>query len=287
MHKKAWWVLLLPLWLILVAAQPVRAATLPAKPAEHYYDDEIGVLDQNSQQLIDQKNQFYQTQKQKPQIGVAIVKSSGGEALGEYAPDLFKKWGIGDQSRDNGVLIVFAENSGKNNMRIEVGYGLEGDLTDALAGRILNKNLSNIKSSDPAKVNKAVVAVFNAVATVIDKKYAYPKDDNTVSMSQYQQQQQQTQRGSGVFSGVIKIIFIVVIVIIVLASIGGGGSGGGGRRRRNGGSWWLWYLLGSLLSSGRGPRGPWGGGGGGFGGGGFGGGSSWGGGSSGGGGADV
>ncbi|MCI1986256.1 MAG: TPM domain-containing protein [Lactobacillus sp.] len=285
MRKKAWWLLLFPLWLVLATAQPVHAATLPEKPAAHYYYDGIGLLDQSNQQLIDQKNQTYQTKKQKPQIGVAVVKSTGGEALGEYAPDLFKKWGIGDSDRDNGVLIVFAKNAGQNNMRIEVGYGLEGDLTDALAGRILNQHLSDIKSKDPAKVNQALKAVFNAVATVVDQKYHYPKDDNTVSMSQYQQQErQQSTRQNGVFGGVIKIIFIVVIVIIVLASIGGGGGRGGGRRR-GGSNWWLWYLLGSLLSSGGrggGPRGPWGGGGG-FGGGG----SSWGGGSSGGGGADV
>ncbi len=277
MRKWAWGLLLLPFVWWLTQAQPVQAASLPQKPQAHYYVDELNVLDAKSQQLIDTKNQTYQATKQQPQIGVAVVKSTHGEALGQYAPDLFAKWGIGSKSRDNGALIVFAKNGGKNNMRIEVGYGLEGELTDALAGRILAKHLSQIKSADTAKQNQAVQSVFNAVATVIDKKYKFPKDDNTVSMTQYAQKRRTTSDDSGWFGAIVKIIVAVVVVIIIIASIGGGGGRGG--RRRGESNWWLWWLLGSLLSGGRGPRG-----GGGFGGGG---GSSWGGGSSGGGGADV
>ncbi|WP_225048062.1 TPM domain-containing protein [Lacticaseibacillus kribbianus] len=290
MTKRAWWLglLLLPLALGLAKPEATQAATLPERPAAHYYYDGLDLLTGTTQELIDQKNQYYQTTSLQPQIGVAVVKSTGGDAIGQYAPDLFAKWGIGKKGEDNGVLIVFADNDGAHNMRIEVGYGLEGELTDALAGRILNQNLKDIKAKSDARVNKAITNVFNAVATVVDKKYKFPKDDNTVSdarMASYRQASGQGgDRGSNLLVRIVGLFFVVVIVVIIL---GMGGGGRGGRGGRGGGGWWLWWLLDILLSGSRRGGGPFGGGG--FGGGGFGGGggSSWGGGSSGGGGADV
>lgn len=49
-----------------------------------------------------------------------MIKSSGGEDLGEYAPDLFSKWGVGQKNSDNGVLLVYADNHGAQNLFIEV-----------------------------------------------------------------------------------------------------------------------------------------------------------------------
>lgn len=281
----AWFVAALTgLLLFTGAAQPVAAAEdLPARPTEHYYLDQDSVLDESTKQLIDSKNQYYQGTKQQPQIAVAALKSTHGDPLSDYAPDLFQKWGIGKKGTDNGVLLLYANNGGKQNMRIEVGYGLEGDLPDALAGRILNDNLKDIKSHDPKELNQAIRKVFNAVATVIDKKYKFPKDQNTVSDETMNQYRNSSQDNGGNFLTKIVFIFIAVVVVaIIFGSLGGGGRGG--RRGRGDSSFWLWVILDALLSSGR--RGGGGGFGGGFGGG-SGGGSSWGGGSSGGGGADV
>ncbi|WP_179394111.1 TPM domain-containing protein [Lacticaseibacillus absianus] len=296
MRKGAWWWLLLPLVLMGWSATPVSAASLPSAPTAHYYYDGLDLLTSQTRERIDAKNQYYQTTKPQPQIAVAVVDSTGGDAIGAYAPDLFQKWGVGAKGEDNGVMIVYADNDGAHNMRIEVGYGLEDVLTDALAGRILQQHLADIKAKDPARVDRAMRAVFNAVATVIDQRYKFPKDSGTVSdatMRQYQRDDT-TDRSRNTGGGILRLIvggFFVLIIAVLL--MGGGGGRGGRGGRRGSGDWWLWWLLGSLMSSGR-RRGPWGGGGfgggnnSGFGGGGgFGGGSSWGGGSSGGGGADV
>ena len=265
------------------AARPVAAAEdLPARSTDHYYLDQDRYLDQETEQLVDQKNRYYQSTKQQPQIAVAALKSTHGDPLSDYAPDLFQKWGIGKKGTDNGVLILYADNKGKQNLRIEVGYGLEGDLPDALAGQILNTNLKGIKSGNKAELNQALRKVFNAVATVIDKKYKFPKDQNTVSDETMNRYQNADRNRGGSLLGKIVVIFLVVVVVAVIFG-GRGGGGRGGRRRDGDGGFWLWLILDALFSAGR--RG----GGGGFGGfgGGSGGGSSWGGGSSGGGGADV
>ena len=63
------------------------------------------------------------------------VPSLEGIPVEDYAVRLFKEWGIGQAKQDNGVLVLVAPN--EREMRIEVGYGLEGILPDGLAGQII------------------------------------------------------------------------------------------------------------------------------------------------------
>ena len=168
--------------------------------------------------------------------------------MSDYAPDLFQKWGIGKKGTDNGVLILYADNNGKQNLRIEVGYGLEGDLPDALAGQILNTNLKGIKSGNKAELNQALRKVFNAVATVIDKKYKFPKDQNTVSDETMNRYQNADRNRGGSLLGKIVVIFLVVVVVAVIFG-GRGGGGRGGRRRDGDGGFWLWLILDALFSA--------------------------------------
>ncbi|MFD1393109.1 TPM domain-containing protein [Lacticaseibacillus jixianensis] len=288
--KKRWLsvLFLLPLMLIFARATPVQAVSYPDKPTGGtYYTDELNLLAPKTQQLIDDKNHVWEQTKQQPAVAVAVIKSSGGEDLGEYAPALFSRWGVGQKASDNGVLLVYADNDGAQNLFIEVGYGLEGNLPDATAGRILQANKAKIKSKDPAKVNQGLRNVFNAVATIIDKKYKFKTDKNAVTASQlaeYQGQDEEDDGGGNVLGG----IFGVLITVAVLAMLFSGGNNHRGGRGGGGSGFWLWWLLGDLLSSSNRDD-HWGGGSGFGGGGGFGGGSGggFGGGSSGGGGAGI
>lgn len=74
-------------------------------------------------------------QQTSSEIAVATVESLNGMSVEEYANRLFKEWGVGQAKQDNGVLILVAPND--REMRIEVGYGLEGVLPDGLAGQII------------------------------------------------------------------------------------------------------------------------------------------------------
>lgn len=69
------------------------------------------------------------------QVAVLTIATLGGESIEEYAVQVFEAWKLGQRDRDNGVLVLVAH--GDRRMRIEVGYGLEGSLTDLLAGRII------------------------------------------------------------------------------------------------------------------------------------------------------
>ncbi|MBI4212347.1 MAG: TPM domain-containing protein [Deltaproteobacteria bacterium] len=71
------------------------------------------------------------------EIAVVTTPSLEEQPIEDYAVDLFKQWGIGKKGKDNGALFLIAPNERKT--RIEVGYGLEGAINDALAGRLLDQ----------------------------------------------------------------------------------------------------------------------------------------------------
>jgi uncharacterized protein len=69
------------------------------------------------------------------QIAVLTIPTLGGESIEDYSVRVFESWKLGQKDKDNGVLMVVVP--ADRRMRIEVGYGLEGTLTDAMAGRII------------------------------------------------------------------------------------------------------------------------------------------------------
>ena len=74
------------------------------------------------------------------QLVVATVNSLEGDEIEPYANALFRAWGLGEKQKNNGVLLLVAPNEHK--VRIEVGYGLEGTLTDALSKIIITNAMA-------------------------------------------------------------------------------------------------------------------------------------------------
>ena len=74
------------------------------------------------------------------EVSVVTIKNLGGDVIDNYAEELFKEWGIGKKNADNGVLLLVAIED--REMRIEVGYGLEGALTDAETKWILDNSIA-------------------------------------------------------------------------------------------------------------------------------------------------
>lgn len=110
---------------------PAEAQALPK--ADGYVNDLAGILDPATRSALEQRLKDVEA-KTSSEIAVATVKSLDGISIEEYATRLFKAWGVGQEKTDNGVLVLVAPN--EREMRIEVGYGLEGVLPDGLAGEI-------------------------------------------------------------------------------------------------------------------------------------------------------
>ncbi|MDH5656553.1 MAG: YgcG family protein, partial [Spirochaetia bacterium] len=79
-------------------------------------------------------------EKTTNQIAVLTIPSLNGEPLEEYSMRVVEKWKLGQKDKDNGVLILIAKKDRK--IRIEVGYGLEGDLTDVFASLIIRNDMA-------------------------------------------------------------------------------------------------------------------------------------------------
>lgn len=104
-------------------------------------------------------------QKSTIQLVVATVPDLGGEEIEPYANELFRRWKLGQKDRNNGVLFVVAPK--QHRMRIEVGYGLEGTLTDATSKIIIaNAAAPRFKKGDyDGGVTRAVEDIVTALTT--------------------------------------------------------------------------------------------------------------------------
>ena len=112
------------------------AAELPALTGRVV--DNAGMIDPATEAALVQKLAAFE-KKSSDQIVVATIASLDGEAIEPYANRLFRAWGLGQAGEDNGILLLVAKNDRK--MRIEVGYGLEGTLTDLHSKLIIENTM--------------------------------------------------------------------------------------------------------------------------------------------------
>lgn len=120
---------------------PVSAQALevPPKPTD------IPIVDQTNTLTDEQKAALADiiAKERKAtgnQIGVLMINSLQDEALEEYSIEVARAWGIGTKERNNGVLLLVSKNDRR--VRIEVGYGLEGALTDLRSGQIIRDRIA-------------------------------------------------------------------------------------------------------------------------------------------------
>lgn len=97
--------------------------------------DLAGIVPEPAEQRIEEKSRLLE-QRTGAQIAVLTVASLEGDSLEDFTIRVVDEWKLGQADQDNGVLIFVAVD--ERRMRIEVGYGLEGVLTDAMSGRILD-----------------------------------------------------------------------------------------------------------------------------------------------------
>lgn len=171
---------------------------------------------------IDRIAQLINAERQKKsfQIGVLMISTLGSDdSLEEYSLKVARQWGVGDKKKSNGVLLLIAKNDRK--MRIEVGNGMEGSLTDARASQIIRNTIApKFRSGDYAG------GVEAGVKRIIDAAEGRNLFDNDMD-------------GESIVSMLFIVIFITIIVIAILK-----GNGSNGRRRR----YW-WFAGGSDSSS--------------------------------------
>lgn len=249
--------LFIAVFFVMIASSVIAQNVLPRPNPPKLVTDQAGVLTPEQLQALEAKLVAIDDSSSN-QIAVVILSSLEGQPKEEYATKLFREWGIGNKKTNNGVLVLVAIQD--RQIRIEVGYGLEGAIPDITALSIIDNDIK------PAFKAGAYYEGLDKATDNLAK----------AAVGEYKEARKKRSKSKG---NPLVFVMIVIVIVIILGKKGGGGgsniNGGGFSDFTTG------MLLGSLLNGGS-SRGGWGGGSGGFGGGGFGG---FGGGSSGGGGA--
>jgi uncharacterized protein len=153
--------ILLPLLLL-----PLKAAALDVPRATGYVNDRADILSSGAERKLERFLQGFE-KSDSTQIVVLTIDSLEGEALDEYAIKVAESWGMGRKGKDNGALLLVAKEERK--VRIEVGYGLEGRLTDLLSGRIIDNEITpRFKAGD---FDDGVIAGVAAMAEAVRGEY--------------------------------------------------------------------------------------------------------------------
>jgi uncharacterized protein len=147
----------LPL-LLLLAIAVVQAAEPKFPPLTGRVNDRAGLLSERDEGELEVALARFETETTN-QIVVATLESLQGLPIEEYGYQLGRHWGIGQEGRDNGALLIVAPE--EREVRIEVGYGLEGELTDAQSRTIIETRiLPHFRQGDFAAGIKAGVAAM-------------------------------------------------------------------------------------------------------------------------------
>jgi uncharacterized protein len=198
--------LALTLLLTLVCA---RAETFP--PLTGRVVDAANVLSAQTRADLTTKLADLET-RSSIQLVVATVPSLERQEIEPYANDLFRAWKLGEAKQNNGVLLLVAPK--EHRVRIEVGYGLEGTLTDALSKLIIvNAMTPRFKAGD---FNGGITRGVDDVITTL-----------TTDQSDWQKKPDLRQQDDSP-GWLVALVFIFVIIIFFIAIRGGGGRGGPG-----------------------------------------------------------
>jgi len=195
--------------------------------------DEVGLLSANTRQQLSEVLQTVHRNK-GPQIQVFVTSSLQGVSIEEAAVKIFEKWKLGGEKEDNGVLFLIAPNEKK--LRIEVGYGLEGDIPDAVAKRIVSDVV--VPYFKQGQFNAGVIQGVQAILY-----YGKVKTDQATALAPVAEEAPSESHWSSNWIIFIIIGFWILLFIfnpsLALAILfsGRGRGGGGGGSWGGGGGW--------------------------------------------------
>ena len=147
--------------------------------------------------------------KTSNQVVVVTLKSLQSRTIEEFGYQLGRHWGIGQEGKNNGVLLVVAPNERK--VRIEVGYGLEGTLTDAISRSIIeSKILPEFRSGD---MSGGIIVGVNTLLPILEGVEFQPGQHSTVP------KWKQILNSPMTFLVILAVLFIPAIILFVVNPI--------------------------------------------------------------------
>jgi len=234
-------VLLIALFFVSAARFNAAETPLPPEPTS-WVTDTVNFMSRGAASALDSRLAAYE-QTTGHQLFVYIGQTTGDAPIEDWAVRAFAKWKVGRKGIDDGLVLFIM--AGDRKLRIEVGYGLEGQVPDAIASRVINDVIvPRIQAGDR---DGAVTSGMDALMTVIG-------GGTLPAARRGRRGQQPMTLAQLIFYGIIGVIILLVLItnpslaMYLLFSIlsggggrrgdgdwGGGGFGGGGGGRSGGG----------------------------------------------------
>jgi len=225
--------------ILLFSAASAFAAETPIPPAPtRWVTDEAGFMSAEAAKKLDAQIGEY-ARVSGHQLLIYIGKTTGDAPIEDWAVRAFKAWKIGRKGMDDGLaLFIFADD---RRLRLEVGYGLEDKVPDAIASRIINEIITpRIKTGDR---DGAVIAGIGAIAQVISGQ-GLPASAGAQRSGRVAERKPLT-LGQLIFFGILAVLLIgfvitnpqlaMLLMIMFLSGRGGGRGGFGGSSGFGGG----------------------------------------------------
>ena len=228
----------------------VQATTdvVPDPVGDIYIQDFVGLLSSEQKFQLNELGRKLEDAT-TAQVAVLTVDSLGGLTIEEFSNQAFRKYALGSEENNNGVLLVISTGSqtGDRYVRIEVGYGLEGALPDGKVGRILDEY--TIPYLAEGRADEAIIQTYKVLYNEVAAEYNW--DGEAVKVTPYAETE--SSPWSAYIVGIIAVIIIILdmlffggtltrMLLFMLARggggrsgprSGGGGSSGGGGASRN------------------------------------------------------
>ena len=205
------------LWLFIATAQALTFPTLSGRVV-----DDAHMLDPATRQQLAQKLEAHEKATGE-QVVVVTVADLQGTPIEDFGYQLGRAWGIGQKDKNNGALLIVARDDRK--LRIEVGYGLEGRLTDAQSSVIINQIITpTFKAGNFSQgISDGVAAILQVLGgdPVPEPAYASGQGDGNDLMSEH--------------PGVVLLLFLLFVVVVAACQFYGICNSGGGGGTRSGG----------------------------------------------------
>jgi uncharacterized protein len=214
-------------WLVaaFLAAGPAALAALEVPFLEGRVNDLAGMLDETVEARIEEKLAAFEREKGS-QVAVLTLPSLEGESLEDFSIRVVDTWKLGREGIDDGVLLLVARD--ERQLRLEVGYGLEGVLPDATARRIVdNVIVARFREGD----------VAGGIEAGVDAVLQVARGEELPAVATHDAPEM-----SGRVVGLIVLVMLLFLVISVwrgIRQMRRGGRPNDWSSRRGGGSPWI------------------------------------------------
>jgi len=221
-------------------AHPASALDVPAPPRD-YVLDQASLLSSAARAQLSRALAQFEAQTSS-QVLVATFPSLEQESLEDFSIRLAERWQAGQKGKDNGVILLIFQ--AERLLRIEVGYGLEGVLPDALAGTIISNDITPLFRE--GEYEQGILTGVNSILQAVQGEYQAAPRGRTYSRQQEltpEQMAELQRQGSALFV----VILIGLLGLFIFDVFRYSGYRRGHQSNSNRYSFWEWFFRFALL----------------------------------------